>query len=129
MSDWLIYGANGYTGTLIAKEAVSRGLRPVLAGRLRAVAEMATRLGLPHRIFGLDDAAAVREGLAGMTAVLHCAGQAKDSDGDADTATRGFMDIPNARPIERLARHTLLTKVQARDGGLGVGIDWSPRRP
>jgi short subunit dehydrogenase-like uncharacterized protein len=74
MSDWLIYGANGYTGTLIAKEAVSRGLRPVLAGRSRAMAEMATRLGLPHRIFGLDDAAAVREGLAGMTAVLHCAG-------------------------------------------------------
>jgi short subunit dehydrogenase-like uncharacterized protein len=44
MSDWLIYGANGYTGTLIAKEAVSRGLRPVLAGRSRGVAEMATRL-------------------------------------------------------------------------------------
>jgi short subunit dehydrogenase-like uncharacterized protein len=74
MSNWLIYGANGYTGTLIAKEAVSRGLRPVLAGRSQAVAEMATRLGLPHRVFGLDDAAAVREGLAGMTAVLHCAG-------------------------------------------------------
>ena len=70
MSDWLIYGANGYTGTLIAKEAVSRGLRPVLAGRSHAVAEMATRLGLPHRVFGLDDAAVVREGLAGMAAVL-----------------------------------------------------------
>ena len=53
MSNWLIYGANGYTGTLIAKEAVSRGLRPVLAGRSQAVAEMATRLGLAHRIFGL----------------------------------------------------------------------------
>src|SRR5690242_17266656 len=74
MSDWLIYGANGYTGTLIAKEAVSRGLRPMLAGRSQAVAEMATRLGLRHRVFGLDDAATVREGLAGMTAVLHCAG-------------------------------------------------------
>ena len=37
--------------------------------------------------------------------------QAKDLAGDADTATRGFMDIPNVRPIERLARHTLLTKV------------------
>jgi len=37
--------------------------------------------------------------------------QAKDSYGDVDTATRGFMDIPNARPIERLSRHTLLTKV------------------
>src|SRR4051812_2251901 len=74
MSDWLIYGANGYTGTLIAKEAVPRGLRPVLAGRSHAVAEMAARLGLPHRVSGLDDAAAVREGLAGMAAVLHCAG-------------------------------------------------------
>jgi len=31
--------------------------------------------------------------------------------GDADTATRGFMDIPNARPIERLSGHTLLMKV------------------
>ena len=36
---------------------------------------------------------------------------AKDSDGDAYTATRGFMDIPNVRRVERLARHTLLTKV------------------
>ena len=30
---WMIYGANGYTGELIAREAVSRDLRPVLAGR------------------------------------------------------------------------------------------------
>ena len=32
----LIYGANGYTGALIARLAVERGLRPVLAGRSRA---------------------------------------------------------------------------------------------
>jgi len=30
---------------------------------------------------------------------------------DAYTATRGFMGIPNVRRVERLARHTLLTKV------------------
>jgi short subunit dehydrogenase-like uncharacterized protein len=42
MSDWLIYGANGYTGTLIAREVVSRGLRPVLAGRSQVVAEART---------------------------------------------------------------------------------------
>ena len=30
---WMIYGANGYTGELIAREAASRGLEPVLAGR------------------------------------------------------------------------------------------------
>ena len=30
---WMIYGANGYTGEMIAREAVRRGFRPVLAGR------------------------------------------------------------------------------------------------
>jgi exodeoxyribonuclease V alpha subunit len=31
--EWMIYGANGYTGHLLAVEASRRGLRPVLAGR------------------------------------------------------------------------------------------------
>ena len=35
MADWMIYGANGYTGELIAREAVARGLKPILAGRSR----------------------------------------------------------------------------------------------
>src|SRR3954453_23358160 len=30
---WILYGATGRTGTLIAEEAVARGPRPVLAGR------------------------------------------------------------------------------------------------
>ena len=34
----LIYGATGYTGELIAREAVRRGLRPMLAGRSEAPA-------------------------------------------------------------------------------------------
>jgi short subunit dehydrogenase-like uncharacterized protein len=33
---WMIYGANGYTGELIAREAVRRGLKPMLAGRTAA---------------------------------------------------------------------------------------------
>jgi short subunit dehydrogenase-like uncharacterized protein len=40
---WLLYGATGRTGTLIAEEAVAKGHRPVLAGRdpdrLRRLAE------------------------------------------------------------------------------------------
>lgn len=32
-SNWIIYGANGYTGELIAREAVRQGLKPTLAGR------------------------------------------------------------------------------------------------
>ena len=30
---WMIYGANGYTGHLIAAEAKRQGLTPILAGR------------------------------------------------------------------------------------------------
>jgi len=72
--NWMIYGANGYTGRLIAEEARRRGLTPVLAGRGAAITELARYLGLPHRHFPLDDAAAVRAGLAGIDLVLHCAG-------------------------------------------------------
>lgn len=75
MSTFLLYGANGYTGRLIAREAVVRGLRPVLAGRnAEAVADLARQLGLEHRVFSLDDSAATRVGLEGVHAVLHCAG-------------------------------------------------------
>lgn len=75
MTSWMIYGANGYTGELIAREAVVAGERPVLAGRsAESVARLAGELGLEYRIFGLDDQARLRDGLRGMHAVLHCAG-------------------------------------------------------
>lgn len=70
--NWLIYGAYGYTGELIAREAVERGMTPVLAGRDDArVRALADTLGLPARSFTLDNA---REGLDGIDLVLHCAG-------------------------------------------------------
>jgi len=74
---FLIYGANGFTGRLIAERAQERGLRPTLAGRSQAaIDEIGARLGLPTRIFDLDLAvpAALDEGIRGMRAVLHCAG-------------------------------------------------------
>ena len=75
MGDFLIYGATGYTGRLIAEHAVERGLNPVLAGRrAEAVRALADRLRLRHRVFGLESRKALVEGLNGMTAVLHAAG-------------------------------------------------------
>ncbi len=75
MNDWLIYGANGYTGELVAELAASRGHKPVLAGRSAdKVRPLAERLGLPHRAFALDSPAAAADGLRGVRAVLHCAG-------------------------------------------------------
>lgn len=59
-ASFLLYGANGYTGRLIAREAVERGLRPLLAGRnAEAVGILATELDLPHAAFALDDRSAL----------------------------------------------------------------------
>jgi short subunit dehydrogenase-like uncharacterized protein len=75
MKPWMIYGANGYTGRLMAAEAAGRGLKPVLAGRNEVdVRSLAEELGLECRIFGLDGEAAIRNGLDGMSLVMHCAG-------------------------------------------------------
>ncbi len=72
---WLIYGANGYTGEIIAREAAKRQLKPILAGRNRAEVEaLAAELGLTARIFGLDDPKAIEAGLKDCTVMLHCAG-------------------------------------------------------
>ena len=71
----LIYGVTGYTGELVAREAARRGLKPILAGRNpAAVSALGSELRLEARAFALDDPAAVGEGLAGVAAVLHCAG-------------------------------------------------------
>jgi short subunit dehydrogenase-like uncharacterized protein len=74
-STWLIYGANGYTGTLIAREAVKRGLRPILAGRNRdQVSALAAELNLECRIAALDDRAGLETALKDAVVVVHCAG-------------------------------------------------------
>ncbi|HEX4960272.1 MAG TPA: saccharopine dehydrogenase NADP-binding domain-containing protein [Thermoanaerobaculia bacterium] len=72
---WMIYGANGYTGELAAREAVGQGHSPILAGRNGgAVGRLASELGLPSRVFSLDDPQATAVSLYGIKAVLHCAG-------------------------------------------------------
>jgi short subunit dehydrogenase-like uncharacterized protein len=75
MSNWMIYGANGYTGRLIAELAKTEGLTPTLAGRnVESVKRLADTLDLPHRAFALDDPATLNRSLEGMDLVLHCAG-------------------------------------------------------
>ena len=67
---WLLYGANGYTGELIAREAARRGERPILAGRsAEKIEPLARELGCDWRAFDL-----ARIDLTGVDAVLHCAG-------------------------------------------------------
>ena len=72
---FLLYGANGYTARLIAREAASFGLTPILAGRSRgAIEAMASDLDLPFRCFALEDKAALESALREVKVVMHCAG-------------------------------------------------------
>jgi short subunit dehydrogenase-like uncharacterized protein len=72
---WMLYGANGYTGALIAQHALDRGHRPVLAGRNGPeISALARRLGLPHRVVDSDDAAALQEALVDVELLLNAAG-------------------------------------------------------
>lgn len=72
---WMIYGANGYTGRLIAKEACLKGLRPILAGRNpRKIQLMAQRLNLPWCCFNLRNPETIASCLEQVDLVLNCAG-------------------------------------------------------
>ena len=72
---WLIYGANGYTGELVARLAAARGERPILAGRSgERLAPLAEELDLAYRVADLRDDAALRAALEGVDVVAHCAG-------------------------------------------------------
>lgn len=73
---FLVYGATGYTGTLIAEECARRKLPVVLGGRnpdtTRALAE---RLGgLAFVTFGIDEASALDAALREVDCVVNCAG-------------------------------------------------------
>lgn len=72
---WMIYGANGYTGKLIAREARVRGHRPILAGRSRkSIESLAAETGFDCRVFDLEDTTALNKALQDISLVLHCAG-------------------------------------------------------
>src|SRR5437764_7173863 len=104
---YMIYGANGYTGELIAREAVRRGQRPVLAGRNReAVENLARELGCEARVFDLS-----KPDLSGVALVLHCAGpfiQTSKPMVDACLAARAhYLDITGEMSVFEsiFARH------------------------
>ena len=72
---WMIYGANGYSGRLIAERAKTFGFEPILAGRNQeAVQTLADDLNLNWRAFDLEEPDVIQRNLADMDAVIHCAG-------------------------------------------------------
>jgi short subunit dehydrogenase-like uncharacterized protein len=129
---WMIYGANGYTGELAAREAARKGLSPILAGRnAEAVKRLAGELGLPSRAFSLADAQGTAAELYGVKAVLHCAGPFVHTSAPmvaACLATRAhYLDITGEIPVFEAV---LRQGEEARRAGVsllpGVGFDVVP---
>lgn len=72
---WLLYGATGYTGRLIAAEAKRRGHNVILAGRDAAsLKTLAQSLELNFRPFDMAARDAIDKALTGIRLVLNCAG-------------------------------------------------------
>jgi len=73
--EWMVYGANGYTGELIAREAKSQGKTPLLAGRSAAkIIALARELKLLSTAFRLEAPSEIVAALRGVRLVLNCAG-------------------------------------------------------
>ena len=75
MTQCLIYGATGYSGSRIARAARLAGLTPILAGRnAETLRPLANELGLSWRVAELSDTQALSEIFKGVAVVLNCAG-------------------------------------------------------
>lgn len=77
MTKLMIYGAAGYTGRMASANASALGLDFVIAGRPQdepRLAVLAADLGVSYRLFAVDDAPAAGAALAGIAALLNCAG-------------------------------------------------------
>jgi saccharopine dehydrogenase (NAD+, L-lysine-forming) len=130
--NYLIYGAYGYTGTLIAEEAVRRGHEPILAGRNPEKLEpLGDRLGLETRVASLNNPQRLRTLLNEGPAVLHCAGPFARTAPPMvaaclDTGTH-YLDITGEIPVfQELASRSAEAEEQNVCLLPGVGFDVVP---
>jgi short subunit dehydrogenase-like uncharacterized protein len=72
---FLLYGSNGYTGSIIARLAKDLGIPLQLAGRnAQALQEQSEALGFPYMAFSLHDTPRLHQALESCAGVIHCAG-------------------------------------------------------
>ncbi|MFQ5629744.1 MAG: saccharopine dehydrogenase family protein [bacterium] len=129
---WLIYGAYGYTGVLVAEEALRRGHKPVLAGRSAdKLAPLAERLGLESIVFDLSDEDAIAQKLSEFDLVFHAAGPFIHTSAPMVHAClqsgTHYVDITGEIPV---FEHNFTLDQQAKQQGIvlmsGVGFDVVP---
>jgi len=108
---FLLYGANGYTGRLIAAMAKSYGLEAVLAGRKKEpIKALADELDLDYRVFSLKDTRSLENALLEVPLVLHAAGPFQFTsklmiEACLKTNTH-YLDITGEIPVFEHAKNT-----------------------
>ena len=129
---FLLYGANGYTGVLIAKIASDYGLQPTLAGRNeKAIQALAKELQLPYQIVDLADTNTLQIILSEFSLVLHAAGPFQITAKpmiEACLATQThYLDITGEIPVFEMAKRFNEAAIQAKIMLMpGVGFDVVP---
>lgn len=128
----IIYGAYGYTGTLIAEACKAKGITVLLSGRNASkLKPLSEATGYPFEVVDLNDPSALTQLLRKGKVVIHCAGPFQTTakqmvDACLDTATH-YIDITGEYTVfELLAGYDSL----AREKGIlimpGAGFDVVP---
>ena len=129
---FLLYGANGYTGQLIARMAAEYGLKPILAGRTESSLQtMASSLNLPYKVIDLSDTDSLQSALKEVSVVLHAAGPfqhtaKKMMEACLATGTH-YLDITGEITVFEMGKRY---DYKAKEAGImimpGVGFDVVP---
>jgi short subunit dehydrogenase-like uncharacterized protein len=101
---WLLYGAYGYTGRLIAKYADREGMEPILAGRnAHKLKGMAEEYGFDHSVIELSDDSKLKSAVETVDAVVHAAGPFIDTSEPMVEACLAaethYLDITGEIPV------------------------------
>ena len=128
----LLYGANGYTGALIAKYAAQYGLQLILAGRREeAIKPLANELNLSYKIIDINNAGQLKDALNGVKVVIHAAGPFADTarqmiDACLQTGTH-YLDINGDISVfEKIKRYDAAAKEKDIMLLPGAGFDVVP---
>jgi short subunit dehydrogenase-like uncharacterized protein len=129
---WMIYGAYGFTGSLVVEEAIKRGHKPVLAGRSeRKLGHLAEKMGLEHRAFNLENPSQLVASLQDVDLVFHAAGPFQFTSEPMIQACleskTNYIDITGEIPV---FQNTFARHADALEAGIalisGAGMDVIP---
>lgn len=132
MSNFMIYGANGYTGRIITQMAAERGLKPLLCGRNEAaISALAAKYKLPYAVCDLSNKAALDDAVLSVDAVLHCAGPfSRTTTPMLESCIRTkthYLDITGELEVfEKIARQDIFIAQGGITAMPGVGFDVVP---